>query len=116
MLAMRDRLQADAEAAAQRHDRELHSQLVNTSKLSSTMTRLQDAEEQLRTLQATLIAEKVGRTEAERRSQVHNDEVRKFKTELAGAVRALRRAREEAKRGEEERRRVLRGWEEAKER
>lgn len=116
MLAMRDRLQAEADASAYQQDHALQLQLLSTSKLSSAVTRLQEAEAQLRTIQATLIAEKVGRTEAERRSEMQRDEVKVFKNELAGAVRALRRAREEAKRGEEERRRVQRGWEEAKER
>jgi len=82
--------------------------------LVSTMARLEASEAQMRDLQATLIAERVARTQLERQAQQRLDDMRDYRNELSGAVRALRRARDEGKKNEEEKRRLMRAFEEAK--
>lgn len=82
--------------------------------LVTTMARLEASEAQMRDLQATLIAERVARTQLERQAQQRLDDMRDYRHELSGAVRALRRARDEGKRNEEEKRRLMRAFEEAK--
>jgi len=82
--------------------------------LITTMARLEASEAQMRDLQATLIAERVARTQLEKQAQQRLDDVRDYRHELSGAVRALRRARDEGKKNEEERRRLVRAFEEAK--
>ncbi|KAK4686624.1 hypothetical protein P7C73_g3503, partial [Tremellales sp. Uapishka_1] len=116
MYAMKDRLENAAIAADQNHAAALNNQLAETAKLSSTLTKLELAEQQLRTLQATLIAERVARTQIERDADSREEERRNYKHELASAVRALRRARDEGKRTEEEKKRVARCFEEARDR
>lgn len=81
--------------------------------LVTALAKLEASEEQLRSLQATLIAERVARTQIEQQAQTAVDDMRDYRHELASAVRALRRARDEGKKNEEERRRLQRSFEEA---
>jgi hypothetical protein len=97
MQAMRDRL--------------LHQQADPT--LITTLARLEASELQLRDLQATLIAERVARTQIEKQAHERAENLKDYQHELTEAVRALRRARDEGKKNEEERRRLHRAYEEA---
>lgn len=81
--------------------------------LVSALAKLEASEEQLRTLNATLIAERVARTQMEQQAQTAADDMRDYRHELSSAVRALRRARDEGKKNDEERRRLQRAFEEA---
>ncbi len=113
MYTMRDRL-LNASAARDRDNAdELTRKLHETSDLAATLAKLETAEDQLRALQATLIAERVARLQIERENDLSSGDMKDCR-ELAGAVRALRRAREEGKRTEEERRRLARCFEEMK--
>jgi hypothetical protein len=114
MYTMRDRLLAEHAAQEQAEHEAINHQIQETSRLAGTLAKLEAAEEQLRTMQATLIAERVARTQKEQEAARVNEDARDCKVELAGAVRALRRAREEGKRGDEERRRLNRCFEETK--
>jgi hypothetical protein len=114
MYAMRHRLLAQQAAQEQLHNDAITRKLHETGKLAGTLAKLEAAEDQLRTLQATLIAERVARTQKEQEVEIFQEDVRDCKTELASAVRALRRAREEGKRGDEERKRLARCFEETK--
>lgn len=102
MYDMRDRL-LDAEA---RRDQEamtsLRRQISEAQELAATTARLDAAEKQLRELQARLIAEQVARTQIEQEAGLREDEVKNYQNEWANAVRALRRAREEGKKTDEE--------------
>lgn len=114
MYDMRDRL-LDAEA---RRDQEamtsLRRQISEAHNLAATTARLEAAEKQLRELQARLIAEQVARTQIEQVAGLREDEVKNYQNEWASAVRALRRAREEGKKTDEEKRRIQRCFEEAR--
>jgi len=110
MYSMRDRLQSEAIEQHANHEAEIQT----STHLATTLTKLEQAESQLRTLQATLIAERVARTQIVRQVEEKEDRMRNYKLELAAAVRALRRAREEGKKTEEEKRRVARAFEEAR--
>ncbi|OXG38765.1 hypothetical protein C360_01191 [Cryptococcus neoformans Bt15] len=114
MYDMRDRL-LDAEA---RRDQEamtsLRRQISEAQELAATTARLDAAEKQLRELQARLIAEQVARTQIEQEAGLREDEVKNYQNEWANAVRALRRAREEGKKTDEEKRRIQRCFEEAR--
>lgn len=114
MYDMRDRL-LDAEA---RRDQEamssLRRQISEAHNLAATTARLEAAEKQLRELQARLIAEQVARTQTEQVAGLREDEVKNYQNEWASAVRALRRAREEGKKTDEEKRRIQRCFEEAR--
>lgn len=81
--------------------------------LVSALAKLEASEEQLRSLQATLIAERVARTQVEQQAQMGADDLREYRHELASAVRALRRARDEGKKNDEDRRRLQRAFDEA---
>lgn len=63
-----------------------------------------------------MIAEQVGRSGVEHESQKKAEEARRYRDELAGAVRALRRAKEETRKLDEERKKGLRLYEETRER
>lgn len=114
MYDMRDRL-LDAEA---RRDQKamtcLRRQISEAQGLAATTARLDAAESQLRELQAKLIAEQVARTQIEQEAGLREDEVKNYQNEWACAVRALRRAREEGKKTDEEKRRIQRCFEEAR--
>ena len=113
MQAMRDKL-LDAQAAQQAvQTAELAAQIDDAARLASALTKLESTEEQLRTLQATLIAERVARSQSERDASLYEHDVRDIKEELASAVRALRRARNEGRKSEDERRAMLRAYETA---
>jgi len=114
MYTMRERLLNDAAARDRGNAEELTRQIHETSDLTSTLAKLETAEDQLRTLQANLIAERVARTQIERENDTTSEDMRDCRNELASAVRALRRAREEGKRTDEERRRLARCFEETK--
>lgn len=114
MLDMRDRLIHNKQAQEAHEAAAINAHIADASTLAAALTKLEVTQDQLRTLQATLIAERVARTQMERRSHEGEDDVRDVKNELAGAVRALRRAREEAKRNEEEKRRLAKCFEETK--
>jgi chromosome segregation ATPase len=97
---------------ANAHDIDMH--IFDATQLASALAKLESTEEQLRTLQATLIAERVARSQVERDVRAGEGDLRDMKGELGSAVRALRRAKEEGKRNEEERRRLARSLEETK--
>jgi chromosome segregation ATPase len=84
--------------------------------LQTTKKQVDSLSSEIRALQAQIIAEKVGRCEVEKAAMKRNEQVRIYRDELAAAVRALRRAKEETKRLEEERRKGARLYEETKER
>lgn len=111
---MRERLLNTQARQGNTHDEELARQFEETSRLAATLTKLESAEKQLRHLQATLIAEQVARTQIEQDRETRADDLKDCKNELAGAVRALRRARDEGTRGDEERRRLARAFDETK--
>jgi hypothetical protein len=114
MMAMRSRL-LQTQAAEQSHELEqVNQHILDATELAKALTKLETTEEQLRMLQATLIAERVARTQMERHVQDGEGDIKDIKNELSAAVRALRRAREEGKRNEEERRRLARCFEETK--
>lgn len=114
MYTMRNRLEQEVDARDHKHADELSRQLHETSDLAATLAKLETAEDQLRTLQATLIAERVARTQIERENDTTAEDMKDCRNELASAVRALRRAREEGKRTDEEKRRLARCFEETK--
>jgi len=114
MLAMRTRLLADDEADQAAEIEQLNQHLLDATQLATALAKLESTEEQLRTLQATLIAERVARTQMERHVQDGEGDIKDIKNELSAAVRALRRARDEGRRNEEERRRLARCFEETK--
>lgn len=114
MYDMRARLLSAHAADERGHAADLSRQLNDASQLASALSKLSSTENQLRQVQATLIAERVARTQVEQEHDLHVGDARGIKTELAGAVRALRKAKFEGKRVEEERRRLARAFEEAK--
>ena len=111
---MRERLLKEAEMKNHNSDEQIKAQLNSTAELAATVIKLERAEEQLRTLQATLFAEQVARTQIEREAEQSQEDVKECKDELASAIRALRRAREEGQRGDEERKRLQRCFETTK--
>jgi len=111
---MRNRLMNAAAADDRDHAVELDRRLHDTSDLAAALAKLGSGEDQLRTLQATLIAERVARTQIEQENDLTSEDMRDCRNELAGAVRALRRSRDEGKRTDEERRRLARCFEETK--
>lgn len=113
MYTMRDRLLNAAAAQDHAQTAEMARHIDDASHLAAALAKLETAEEQLRTLQATLIAERVARTQIQHRAEEESSSMRECRNELANAVRALRRAREEGKRTEEEKRRLQRSFEEA---
>jgi septal ring factor EnvC (AmiA/AmiB activator) len=114
MLEMRERLISSNHAQQAHELGAINQHIVDASALAAALTKLESTQDQLRTLQATLVAERVARTQMERRSHEGEDDVRDVRNELAGAVRALRRAKEEAKKNEEEKRRLAKCFEETK--
>jgi hypothetical protein len=80
---------------------------------NSEVDRLQS---QVRTLQARIIAEHVSRSSLERDVVDKTDEAREYRTELSNAVRALKRAKEETRKLDEERKKGMRLYEETRER
>lgn len=101
MQAMRNRLVSDS---------------AQDPNLITALANLQASQSQLRDLQATLIAERVARTQIEQQAATTASDMVDYRHELASAVRALRRARDEGKKVEEERRRLQRSFEEAQKR
>ncbi|RXK36434.1 hypothetical protein M231_06278 [Tremella mesenterica] len=112
MYTMRDRLIQTAEEREQAKHSELHRQLDETAKLAAALAKLETAEQQLRGLQATLIAERVARSQIEQEAETSMNHMHDCSRELGAAVRALRRAKEEGKRTDEERRRMQRAFDE----
>lgn len=84
--------------------------------LNSTKANLGSLQAQVRDLQARIIAEQVTRNDVERQAMSKSEEVRSYRDELAGAVRALRRSKEETRKLDEERKKSLRLYEETRER
>ena len=111
MDAMRERLLHEQALAQAAGTQEISSHVNETARLAAALTRLESTEEQLRTLQATLISERVARTQIQRDASANAEDVRDCREELASAVRALRRARDEGKRSEEDRRALARAYE-----
>ncbi|ORX39872.1 hypothetical protein BD324DRAFT_678956 [Kockovaella imperatae] len=114
MYNMRERLLKEAELQHHTNDDQIQKQLASTAELAATLVKLEKAEEQLRTLQATLFAEQVARTQIEREAEQSREDMKDCKDELASAIRALRRARDEGQRGDEERKRLQRCFETTK--
>lgn len=71
---------------------------------------------QVRTLQARIIAEHVSRSSLEKDVVDKTEQAREYRTELANAVRALKRAKEETRKLDEERKKGMRLYEETRER
>jgi septation ring formation regulator EzrA len=113
MYTMRDRLLNAVAARDHAQADEISRHLHDATHLAAALAKLQTSEEQLRTLQATLIAERVARSQVEQRVETESDAMKECRNELASAVRALRRARDEGKRTEEEKRRLQRSFDEA---
>ncbi|WVQ71637.1 hypothetical protein IAR50_001177 [Cryptococcus sp. DSM 104548] len=114
MYEMRNRL-LDAEAHRdQAAMQTLRRQISEAEALATASARLEAAEKQLRELQAKLIAEQVARTQIEQEAGLRSDEVKNYQNEWASAVRALKRAREEGRKTDEEKKRVQRCFEEAR--
>ena len=84
--------------------------------LRRSRSQLNTLQATVRDLQARIIAEQVTRSETERETMARAEEVRTYRDELAGAVRALRRAKDESRKLDEERRKGLRLFEETRER
>jgi len=84
--------------------------------LRRSHSQLNSLQATVRDLQARIIAEQVTRSETEREAMARAEEVRTYRDELAGAVRALRRAKDESHKLDEERRKGLRLFEETRER
>ncbi|BEJ13597.1 hypothetical protein CspHIS471_0307710 [Cutaneotrichosporon sp. HIS471] len=101
--------QEDREAAAAKAE-----QVRGALRLAETTYRLKEAEGALRTLQAKLVAEKLRTGEVERRAAETAAKREADRRELAVTVSILRRAKDDSRRGEEERRRLLRAFEETK--
>ncbi|ODO03348.1 hypothetical protein L198_02194 [Cryptococcus wingfieldii CBS 7118] len=114
MYEMRNRL-LDAEAHRdQAAMTTIRRQISEAEALATASARLEAAEKQLRELQAKLIAEQVARTQIEHEAGLRSDEVKNYQNEWASAVRALKRAREEGRKTDEEKKRVQRCFEEAR--
>lgn len=111
---MRDRLLAAQANQQLQAEKAIQSRLHETQSLALTAARLEQAQRQLRETQATLIAERLAKVRIEEQSKAETDGMRDCRNELAGAIRALRRAREEGKRTDEEKRRLARCFEETK--
>lgn len=94
----------------------MRDRLLNQVDPITTLARLQASELQLREMQATLIAERVARSQIEKTAQDRADNLKEYQHEYTEAVRALRRARDEGKIAEEERKRILRAYESSKSR
>lgn len=94
----------------------MRERLLNQVDPVTTLARLQAAELQLRELQATLIAERVARSQIEKTAQDRAENLAEYRHEFSEAVRALRRARDEGAVVEEERKRILRAYESSKSR
>lgn len=94
---------------------ELH-RLSESAELAEAEARLERSESKLREAKLRLVREQLLRTNAEQATASRADEARSVKAELATAVRALRKARDEGRRNDEERRRATRAFEEARDR
>ncbi|WVW83109.1 hypothetical protein I302_105127 [Kwoniella bestiolae CBS 10118] len=114
MYDHRDRLLRQESNRNQEHMQELQRQIREAQNLATTATKLESAEKQLRELQARLIAEQVARTQIEQEAGLKEEEMKNYQNEWASAVRALRRARDEGKKSDEEKRRIQRCFEEAR--
>ncbi|WVR05279.1 hypothetical protein IAU60_002291 [Kwoniella sp. DSM 27419] len=114
MYDHRDRMTRQESQRDNQRMNSIQQQLNETRDLATTATKLEMAEKQLRELQAKLIAEQVARTQIEREADLRDEEMKNYQTEWASAVRALRRARDEGKKSDEEKRRILRCFEEAR--
>ncbi|WRT67121.1 uncharacterized protein IL334_004087 [Kwoniella shivajii] len=114
MYGHRDRLLRQESTRNQEHMIELQRQIREAQSLATTATKLEVAEKQLRELQARLIAEQVARTQIEQEAGMKEEEMKNYQNEWASAVRALRRARDEGKKSDEEKRRIQRCFEEAR--
>ncbi|WWC61136.1 uncharacterized protein I303_103715 [Kwoniella dejecticola CBS 10117] len=114
MYDHRDRLLRQESNRNQEHMQELQRQIHEAQSLATTATKLEAAEKQLRELQARLIAEQVARTQIEQEAGIKEEEMKNYQNEWASAVRALRRARDEGKNSDEEKRRIQRCFEEAR--
>ncbi|WOO85905.1 uncharacterized protein LOC62_07G009391 [Vanrija pseudolonga] len=89
---------------------------TESAELADAGARLERSESKLRDAKLRLVREQLLRTTAEQATASHADEARNVKAELATAVRALRKARDEGKRNDDERRRATRAFEEARDR
>ena len=114
MMAMRARLLANDQADQAAQVEQVNQHVLDATQLATALAKLASTEDQLRTLQATLIAERVARTQMERHVRDGEGDMHDIKNELGAAVRALRRARDEGRRNEDERRRLARCFEETK--
>jgi hypothetical protein len=114
MAAMQKHLITAQDLKSRRRAAEIAKQMEEHANLATTTLKLKIAEEQLRSLQATLVAERMSRYQIEREKDGNAEDVRKISYELASAVRALRHAKDEGRKTNEERRRLNRAFEETK--
>ena len=114
MSSMRNRLLAAQASKAANHDAGLLQSLGQAASLAAAIAKLESTEDQLRQAQATLIAERVARTQIEVERSKSEENVKEARDELARAIRALHRARDEGKRTDEEKKRIARCFEETK--
>ena len=102
MYAMRDRLLSEAANEKAVQAATVNRKLDETARLAAALAKLESTQTQLRTLQATLIAEKVARTQLQERADVEAGDMKECRDELAAAIRALKRSRDEGQRGDDE--------------
>lgn len=114
MYDMRSRLLSAQAAEDRKHHEDMSRQLDEAARLAAALSKLSSTEDQLREVQATLIAERVARTQVQQEHDLHLGDARDVKTELAGAIRALRQAKEESKRVQAERAKLAVAFDEAK--
>ena len=83
---MREKLVNEQIARDAEHAAELTRHIDETAQLAAALAKLEATEDQLRTLQATLIAEKVARTQIENEAKENAENMRECRDELASAV------------------------------
>ncbi|KAJ9097709.1 hypothetical protein QFC21_004747 [Naganishia friedmannii] len=113
MSRMRSALEHELEAERRQDEQVRHTAQTAQHVAATSITHLQS---EIRSLQARIIAEHVSRSTLERNVADKAEQAREYRTELASAVRALRRAKEETKKLDEERRKGVRLYEETRER
>ncbi|KAJ9123992.1 hypothetical protein QFC22_000784 [Naganishia vaughanmartiniae] len=113
MSRMRSALEHELEAGRREDEQVRQSAQTAQHVAFRSITHL---ESEIRTLQARIISEHVSRSTLEKDVADKAEQAREYRSELATAVRALRRAKEETKKLDEERRKGVRLYEETRER
>ena len=108
---MRERLVDESSTRDRNQNKNRNRRLYETVELVKARTKFEHAEEELREMKATVIAERVARDQIERQNDMTTEDMKDCRNELASAIRALRRSREEGRRTDEERRKYVRCFE-----